>query len=119
MSKIKHFSDMPVWQETVDATVRIYELTKGFPQSEKYGVTNQLRRAAVSISCNIAEGYGRSSSGDKKRFYDMARGSAFEVQNLLLIGSRLDIIDETESNDLFLKLGSIIHALNKMKISLV
>ena len=66
-------------------TVKIYRLSEGFPKAELYGLTSQLRRAAVSVASNIAEGYGRGSRGEYRQFLSIARGSVFEVQTQLII----------------------------------
>ena len=83
------FKDLLVWQRAVQMTTAIYKLTAGFPTSEQFGLTNQLRRAAVSVASNIAEGYGRSTTGEYLQFLGMARGSNCEVQTQLVISSEL------------------------------
>jgi four helix bundle protein len=83
------FKDLVVWQRAVQLTVAIYELTALFPASEQFGLTNQLRRAAVSVASNIAEGYGRSTSGEYIQFLGYARGSNCEVQTQLVISAAL------------------------------
>jgi len=74
-----NFKQLNVWQKAIDYTVQIYKLSKEFPDEEEYGITSQIRRAAVSISCNISEGAGKSSNKDFNRFLNMALGSANEV----------------------------------------
>lgn len=91
-----NFKNLNVWQKAIDYTVEIYKLSKQFPDEEKYGITSQIRRAAVSISCNISEGAGKSSNKDFNRFLDMALGSANEVENLLIICLKLKYINEEE-----------------------
>ena len=71
-------------------SVAIYRLTANFPKEEVFGLTSQLRRAGVSVASNIAEGYGRSSTGEYKQFLGMARGSILEVQTQLVIARELD-----------------------------
>jgi four helix bundle protein len=83
------FRDRIVWQRAVELTTAIYELTRDFPREEMYGLTNQLRRAAVSIPSNIAEGHGRNSHGQLLQFICVARGSNYEVQTQLEIADRL------------------------------
>ena len=73
--KILKFEDMPVWQDAQDYAVLVYGITKKFPKDELYALTSQMRRAASSISANIAEGFGRQSKKDKAHFYSMAYGS--------------------------------------------
>ena len=69
MSSIKSYKDLFIWQKSMILVTKIYSITKTFPPDEIYGLTNQLRRCAVSIPSNIAEGYGRNSTNDYKRFY--------------------------------------------------
>ena len=84
------FRDLVVWQRAVQMSVAIYRLTTNFPKEEVFGLTSQLRRAGVSVASNIAEGYGRSSTGEYKQFLGMARGSILEVQTQLVIARELD-----------------------------
>lgn len=83
------FKDLLVWQRAMQMTVGVYKLTSSFPSSEQFGLTNQLRRAAVSVASNIAEGYDRSSTGEYLQFLGMARGSNCEVQTQLAISTEL------------------------------
>jgi four helix bundle protein len=83
------FRENVAWQQAVKMTTAIYTLTAGFPSSEKFGLTNQLRRAAVSVASNIAEGYGRSTRGEYIQFPGHARGSNCEVETQLLIAASL------------------------------
>jgi len=79
------YRDLIVWQRAIQMAVKIYRLSEGFPKTEVYGLTSQLRRAAVSVASNIAEGYGRGSRGEYRQFLSIARGSVFEVQTQLII----------------------------------
>jgi four helix bundle protein len=83
------FKDLVVWQRAVQLSLAVYKLTSSFPASERFGLTNQLRRASVSVASNIAEGYGRSTRGEYLLFLGHARGSAFEVQTQLVISEGL------------------------------
>jgi four helix bundle protein len=83
------FRDLVVWQRAVQSAVAVYRLTASFPASERFGLTNQLRRASVSIASNIAEGYGRSTRGEYIQFLGHARGSNLEVQTQLVIADAL------------------------------
>ncbi len=83
--KIKSFTDLDAWKEAHKLVLMIYESTKKFPKEELFGLTNQLRRAVISISSNIAEGFSRKTSKDKMHFYSMSLGSLTEVQNQLLV----------------------------------
>jgi len=94
MGKIENYKDLIAWQKAMKLVVSIYRLTGAFPQNERYGLTSQLRRAAVSVPSNIAEGYGRGSRPDYVRFLNMARGSANEIEAQLLIAVQLAFVDE-------------------------
>ena len=83
------FKDLIVWQRSIQLTVSVYKLTTGFPDAERFGLTNQLRRASVSIASNIAEGYGKSSKGEYLQFLGHARGSCAEVETQLTIAREL------------------------------
>lgn len=83
--KIKSFTDLVTWREAHELVLTIYRITKDFPKEEQFGLTNQLRRATVSITSNIAEGFSRNSQKEKIQFYRTSLGSLTEVQNQLLI----------------------------------
>ena len=83
------FQDLLVWQRAIEMTVSIYALTQEFPKAEAYGLTSQLRRAAVSVASNIAEGRGRLTQGEFKQFLGLAQGSNYEVQTQLIVARRL------------------------------
>jgi four helix bundle protein len=83
------FRELFVWQRAIELSFAIYRLTSEFPASERFGLTNQLRRAAVSVASNIAEGYGRSTKGEYVLFLGHARGSNCEVQTQLVISGGL------------------------------
>ncbi|MGB3922003.1 MAG: four helix bundle protein [Minisyncoccia bacterium] len=91
-AKIKTFRDLKVWQEAHKLVLEIYKVTKSFPKEESFGLTSQLRRASVSITSNISEGFNRSSAKEKLQFYYIALGSLAEVQNQLLIAKDIGYI---------------------------
>lgn len=93
---VRHFRDLRVWQEGHTPVLLIYRLTKQFPAEEQYGRSNQSRRAAVSITSNIAEGFGRATARDKRHFYMTAKASLAEIQNQMLIAKDLGYITELE-----------------------
>ena len=88
MDKIKSFRDLVVWQHAVDLAVHMYKATEQFPKSEMYGLTNQMRRASVSVASNIAEGYNRSQA-ELNHFLDIARGSLAELETQMDIALRI------------------------------
>ena len=85
------FQDLLVWQRAMEMTVTIYDATGAFPREEMYGLTSQLRRAAVSVTSNIAEGRGRISQGEFRQFLGIAQGSNYEVQTQLLVAKQLQM----------------------------
>jgi four helix bundle protein len=107
------FRDLLVWQRAMQMTIGIYRLTEEFPRQEIYGLTSQIRRSAVSVPSNIAEGHGRLSSGEYRQFLGIARGSNFELQTQLEIARALKIgnpklIDEAEG--LSHEVGKMLYA---------
>lgn len=90
------FKELNAWQKAVDMTLSVYKLTGQFPASERFGLTDQLRRAAVSVASNIAEGYGRSTRGEYIQFLGHARGSNCEVETQLVIASALGLGDQSD-----------------------
>jgi four helix bundle protein len=118
---IHNFTDLEAWKESQKLVLFVYKITKNFPQEEKFGLTNQIRRASVSIVSNIAEGFGRSSGKDKAQFYAIAKGSIMEVESQLLVAKDLKYIDNRtfeEANDLVrltirLVSGLVNSAMNK------
>lgn len=93
---ILHYSNLTAWQEASSLTIKIYKISEKFPAKEQFGITNQIRRAAVSITSNIAEGFGRSSPKDKRHFYVIARGSLYETESQAIIGSKLGFISQDQ-----------------------
>lgn len=89
MSEIKSYKDLIVWQKSIDLVTKIYQLTENFPKEEIYALTNQMRRCAVSIPSNIAEGRGRGTRKDFAHFSRMALGSANELETQIEIAKRL------------------------------
>lgn len=87
------FKKLLVWQRAIELTTAIYHLTASFPDAERFGLTNQMRRAAVSVASNIAEGYGRSSRGEYIQFLGHARGSNYEIETQLTIARALGFGD--------------------------
>lgn len=114
----KSFTDMPVWKESLELSLDIFKLTVELPRSEDYGLTSQIRRAASSISANLAEGFGRHTNADKGHFYVMARGSAYETQNHLLYGYKVGYFTKDQAETLYEQYANLIHSLNKLIKSL-
>lgn len=87
------FEDMNVWKNAMEFATLVFDLTANLPRSEYYGLTSQLRRSALSVSTNIAEGYGKESNIEKIRFYVISRGSAFETKNHLIYGEKVNYFE--------------------------
>jgi four helix bundle protein len=90
--RVKNYKDIVVWQKAIELVIEIYRVTAHFPREEMYGLTSQLRRAAVSIPSNIAEGQGRATKGEFIQFLGHARGSLCEVDTQILIARRLGFL---------------------------
>jgi four helix bundle protein len=90
-SGIRSYEDLRVWQEGIELCEQVGGLTQSFPEAERFGLTSQLRRAAVSVPSHIAEGWGRGSKADYARFLKIARGSLFEPRTQLIVAERVDL----------------------------
>ena len=99
-SKIKSFRELLVWQKSILLVTEIYKLTSGFPKEEIFGLISQMRRSAISIPSNIAEGFGRNSQGDFKRFLNIALGSTYELQTQIEIAHNLELINKENYKNL-------------------
>ena len=99
--KIQTFRDLKAWQEAHKLVLEAYRITKTYPAEEKFGLVSQSQRAAVSISSNVAEGFGRFSDKDKHHLYSMAKTSLAELQNQLLIARDLKYMDENKCEELY------------------
>ncbi|MDF0705931.1 MAG: four helix bundle protein [Bacteroidota bacterium] len=112
------FKDLEIWRLSRNFCSDIYETTSSFPESERFGLTNQLRRASVSVPSNIAEGCSRKSNRDFSRFLEIAMGSMYEIETQLLISNDLNFIQTKKLNSLLQKLDSIIKMTSKFKSTL-
>jgi four helix bundle protein len=92
-TKIKEFTDLISWQEAHKSVLFVYKICKNFPKNEIFGLTSQMQRSAISITSNIAEGFGRQSLKEKIQFYYLAQGSLTELKNQLLIAKDVDYIN--------------------------
>ena len=113
-----NYTGLIVWQKAMDFVEAIYKRTSQFPREEIYGLTSQLRRAAVSIPANIAEGQGRRSGGDFQRFLAIAYGSLREAETYILIAERLNYLAEPEKKSLMSIAAEIGRLLNGLSNSL-
>ncbi|MGE5801149.1 MAG: four helix bundle protein [Gemmatimonadota bacterium] len=115
---IRSYRDLRVWEDSMDLVVEIYRTTSKFPKEERYALVDQLRRAAVSVPSNIAEGHGRSRTGDYLRFLSVAVGSLHELETQVQIARRLDYLSDDVQKKLLnacagigRMLGALIQAL--------
>lgn len=106
MLKLSH-KNLDVWNFSLELIEKIYSLTNGFPKSELFGLTNQLRRASVSVASNISEGLSRSTSPDKCRFLEIARSSLVEIDTQLIISVKLKFCSDEELEEIDTLLNSI------------
>ena len=114
-AKISDFTDLIAWQEGHKLVLAIYDITKKFPTDERFGLINQLRKAAVSVTSNIAEGFRRNSYKEKTQFYSTSFGSIAEIQNQLLIAKDLEYITQQE----FDTINSILSLTSKLTRGLI
>ena len=96
--KIQSFTDLEVWREAHNLVLMVYKITKGFPKEEIFGLVSQMRRAVVSITSNITEGFARQGFKEKLQFYYIALSSLTESQNQLLIAKDLNYLEQIEFN---------------------
>jgi four helix bundle protein len=111
----KTFRELEVWKRSIDLTVSIYRLTNDFPRQEIYSLTAQMRRAAVSISSNVAEGSARGTRRDFRQFVKQAEGSNCELQTQLIIARRLEFGDQTQlsaAETLSIEIGKMLGGLS-------
>lgn len=114
MGQAQDFTDLRVWQASHQLVLLTYTDTKTFPKDEQFALTSQMRRAAVSITSNIAEGFGRHATKDKEHFYVMASGSLLELKNQCIIAKDLEYITENKLKSfdiLFVECKSLLNAL--------
>ncbi len=112
---IHSFTDLNAWKEGHQLVLEIYKLTKVFPKEELFGLTSQIRRSAVSVTSNIAEGFSRQSYKEKVQFYSISLGSITEIQNQLLIARDVDFI----KNDVFQKIAQQTVIVHKITSGLI
>ena len=118
MASVSDYRELRVWQEALALAELVYGATKCFPADERFGLTSQVRRAAVSVPSCIAEGNARSSTRDYLRFLSMASGSLAEVETQLVLCARLGYLPESESKELLQKLRGVHKLLHAMKRAL-
>jgi len=113
---MNNFRDLDVWDKAVELATNIYDKTENFPKTEQYGLTSQIRRSAVSISSNIAEGAGRESKKEFKHFLNISTGSCYELETQLKISKNLEFLDEEKYNEIrkrLIEIQKMIYALRQ------
>lgn len=116
--KVKHYQELIVWQRAMDLVAEVYTTTRTLPREEIYGLTSQIRRAAVSIPSNIAEGQGRRTTPDFLRHLSIAYGSLLELETRILLGIRLRYLAQEKCRDLMNLTAEVGRMLNGLMSSL-
>lgn len=114
MSYIKSYKELIVWQKAMELVKEVFSLTGKFPKSELYGLTSQMRRAAVAIPSNIAEGYGRRSRKEYAQFYSIAYGSGLELETQVILSQDLKLAPKREFQKSESLLSEVLKMLNSM-----
>ena len=117
MEKARRFQDLKVWQKSHQLVLKIYRLTRSFPDHELFGLTSQMRRAAVSIPANIAEGFKRRGKADKVRFYNISQGSLEETRYYLILAKDLLYAETEDLQSEVDEMGRLLDAYMKAIVS--
>lgn len=115
MEKVSSHKDLLIWQRSMDLVETVYRLTAKFPPNEQWGLTSQMRRAAVSVPSNIAEGYGRQATGEYRHHLSMGRGSLLELETQVLLCRRLRYLEAADADAILTEIEEI----SKMLASLI
>jgi four helix bundle protein len=107
-----NYNDLDVWKECQKLVTEVYRVTKDFPKEEVYGLTNQVRRASISIISNIAEGVGRNTTKDALQFFYISRGSLFEAEAQFIVAKDLEYISEEQLKEILLQFTTCKKLLN-------
>lgn len=118
MTSLRDYRDLEVWKRSIELAVKIQEFSRRFPKEELYGLTSQIRRAAVSIPANIAEGAERNGTGEFMQFLGIARGSAAEVETPLILSERFGYLQSPEMQALLAEVTIIRKMLSALMKSL-
>lgn len=118
MEPIRSYNDLIVWQKAIDLVSVIYTYTKDFPKEELYSLTSQIRRSAISIPSNIAEGQARNTRGEFKQFLGIAKGSLAELDTQIIISTRLGYLNSSIEKDLREKIAEVNRLTNGLIKSL-
>ena len=111
------FEKLKVWQNSRKLAISVYKITAAFPDSERFGLVNQMQRSAVSVSSNIAEGSSRTSSKDQAHFYQLAYSSLMELLNQCIISTDLEFLSDTALEEIRIEIEEISRMLNSLRRS--
>jgi four helix bundle protein len=114
---VKGYRELVVWQKAMDLVVQVYELTRRFPREEMYGLSAQMRRAAVSVPSNIAEGQGRGAGSDFVYFLRIGQGSIQELETQVLLAARLDYVSSADTDRILLLSSEVAKLLRGLRAS--
>jgi four helix bundle protein len=118
MGSIKSYRELVVWQRSMDLSIEVYRETRSFPSEEKFGVTSQMRRAATSVSANIAEGQARRTRGEFLQALGIARGSLAELETFVILCQRLGYLNPAPSEELLARCEEVSKLLSGLMKSL-
>lgn len=108
---LQSYKELIVWQKSVELSLKVYQVTTKFPRVEQYGITSQMRRAAVSIPSNIAEGYSRKNKIEYSRFINIAFGSAAELETQIIISKKFNFVKDSDFKEIDMLLKEILSML--------
>jgi four helix bundle protein len=111
------FEKLTAWQDAKELALLIFVVTKSFPDEEKFGIISQIRRASISVCCNLSEGTSRWSNKEKNRFLEISFGSLMEVLNCALIASKLNYLNTNTLNDIRILIDKISNKINALRKS--
>lgn len=116
---MRNFRNLEVWNEALELATRIYLLTKSFPKEEKYGMCSQIKRAAISIPSNIAEGSSRRTKHDFARFLDLSLGSSFELESQIELAVKIKFIESNKAKPIQNDLQKIQRRINALRTAIL
>lgn len=109
------YRELEIWKRAIDLTVQVYALSKYFPEDEKFGLTSQIKRAAVSVPSNIAEGAGRNSDKEFNQFLGISIGSIFEIETQLIIAEKLNFLTSSQIDAVLEKSNELVRMTKSLK----
>lgn len=113
------YRELEIWKRAIDLTVDVYALTQSFPEDEKFGLTSQIKRAAVSVPSNIAEGAGCNSNKEFNQFLGISTGSIFEVETQLILAERLNFLSSDQIEEVLNRSNELVRMTKSLKSKLI